>query len=155
MTATQETHSFKRPESVLVLVHTLVGEVLLLRRRHPAWFWQSVTGSLRWDETPRHAALRELYEETGLRAGDRLYDCGHSVLFPIIPPWKARYAPTAKLNREHWFALALDTRRTICIRTSEHREYRWMTAMEARRRAASWTNRRAIDYLLAGLCVRS
>ncbi|HEX6549558.1 MAG TPA: dihydroneopterin triphosphate diphosphatase, partial [Gammaproteobacteria bacterium] len=34
---------FKRPESVLVVIYTSRGEVLQLRRREPADFWQSVT----------------------------------------------------------------------------------------------------------------
>lgn len=155
MTKTAEDRAYKRPESVLVVVHNRAGEVLLLRRRHPPWFWQSVTGSLGWDETPRQAARRELFEETGLRPGDRLTDCGHSVVFPIVPPWRARYAPAARYNREHWFALALEGRRTINLSASEHSQYRWMPVMEARRRVTSWTNRQAIDHLLAGLCARS
>jgi dATP pyrophosphohydrolase len=41
---------YKRPESVLVVIHTATGEVLVLRRCQPPDFWQSVTGSLRWEE---------------------------------------------------------------------------------------------------------
>jgi len=48
-----------------VVVYTVTDEVLALRRRQPPDFWQSVTGSLRWDETdPLDAARRELFEET-------------------------------------------------------------------------------------------
>ena len=43
---------FRRPESVLVVVHTPALEVLLLERVEPRGFWQSVTGTLRWAETP-------------------------------------------------------------------------------------------------------
>ena len=64
----------KRPESVLVLVYTLAGEVLMLRRKYPRDFWQSVTGSLEWDEVPIDAAIRELQEETGL-ANQAIHDC--------------------------------------------------------------------------------
>jgi len=62
---------YKRPESVLVVIHTPRGEVLLLRRRQPADFWQSVTGSLEWGESTAQAARRELAEETGF-AGNTL-----------------------------------------------------------------------------------
>jgi len=51
---------FKRPESVLVVVHTPTLECLLLERAEPRGFWQSVTGSLRHAETPAEAAAREL-----------------------------------------------------------------------------------------------
>ncbi|MGD8932832.1 MAG: NUDIX domain-containing protein, partial [Chromatiales bacterium] len=50
--------TYKRPESVLVVVYTAGGEVLLLRRTRPRDFWQSVTGSLHWGESPRQAARR-------------------------------------------------------------------------------------------------
>ncbi len=58
--------AWKRPESVLVVVHT-ADQVLLLERVRPAGFWQSVTGSLEAGETASQAAIRELGEETGFR----------------------------------------------------------------------------------------
>jgi dATP pyrophosphohydrolase len=138
---------YKRPESVLVLVCTRGGEVLLLRRRQPVWFWQSVTGSLHWNETPRQAALRELFEETGLRAGANLVDWHYHVEFSIVAPWKKRYAPDAHVNREHWFLARLASRRLVRLNPGEHREYRWLAPGEAWRRASSWTNRRAITAI--------
>ncbi|KRT55805.1 NUDIX domain-containing protein [endosymbiont of Ridgeia piscesae] len=86
-------HRFKRPESVLVVVYTTGGEFLLLRRRSPSAFWQSVTGSLRWGESPLQAARRELYEETGIMAGSLLNDLRHTERFPIVPPWRSRIHP--------------------------------------------------------------
>ena len=56
---------FRRPESVLIVIYTAGGEFLLLERRKPPGFWQSVTGSLEWGETIDAAASRELKEETG------------------------------------------------------------------------------------------
>ncbi|MCW8948496.1 MAG: NUDIX domain-containing protein, partial [Sedimenticola sp.] len=41
---------YKRPESVLVVIYTDQGEVLMLNRTRPKGFWQSVTGSLKWGE---------------------------------------------------------------------------------------------------------
>lgn len=141
---------WKRPESVLVLVYTRAGEVLLLERTRPCGFWQSVTGSLQWDESARSAAIRELAEETGLRAGHALVDLQRSARFPIVPPWRARYAPSVRFNREHWFLLELPARRSIRINPAEHRQYRWLPAARAARAATSWTNRKVIRELLLG-----
>ena len=135
---------YKRPESILVVVATRGGEVLMLRRTQPADFWQSVTGSLRWGESPRQAALRELREETGIQAGAALLDLHHSVEFPILPAWRHRYATSARVNREHWFALLLPGGRLIRRNPKEHNEYLWLPWSRAAALASSWTNRDAI-----------
>lgn len=134
----------KRPESVLVLVYTAAGEVLLLRRCQPEDFWQSVTGSLEWDETPEQAARRELFEETGLVAGDALIDCQVINRFPILPAWRARYAPDVTENVEHVFRVAFPVRPAIRLDPAEHREYRWLARDSAAALATSYTNRDAI-----------
>ena len=59
-----QANHFRRPVSVLVVVFTDAGEVLLLRRAKPFDFWQSITGSLHADESHAQAARRELLEET-------------------------------------------------------------------------------------------
>jgi len=139
--------TYKRPESVLVVVYTLAGEVLMLRRTTPRGFWQSVTGRLEWGELPDQAAARELYEETGLRAGKALIDCHQHTRFPIIRAWRERYAPHVHCNLEHRFRLQLPARRLIRLNPDEHREYRWLPQQRAARLASSWTNRDAILQL--------
>lgn len=138
---------YKRPESVLVLVYTQAGEVLMLRRRAPDDFWQSVTGSLLWGERAAQAARRELVEETGLQ-GLRPEDWGCGEVFPIIAPWRERYAPNVYQNREHWFRVALTGRRLVRLNPEEHLEYRWAPARRALKMASSWTNRKAIERML-------
>jgi dATP pyrophosphohydrolase len=135
--------SYKRPESVLVVVHTRAGQVLLLRRTQPPDFWQSVTGSLDWDEPPRAAAARELREETGLSA-EGLQDLEQTRRFPILPAWRSRYAPEVKENVEHAFALELPAECAIVLNPAEHSEYGWFEWRAAAAKATSWTNREVI-----------
>ncbi|MEA3277672.1 MAG: dihydroneopterin triphosphate diphosphatase [Pseudomonadota bacterium] len=147
--ALEKKRSYKRPESVLVVVFTAQGDFLLLRRTEPSTFWQSVTGSLKRGETPRRAALRELWEETGISDRAALLDLGQVVRFPILPAWRKRYAPGVHYNREHWFALPLKHRRLIRRNPKEHSEHRWLPAHRAAATATSWTNRDAILALSA------
>ncbi len=149
--ASEPEAGYKRPRSVLVVVYTLAGEFLLMRRTRPRDFWQSVTGSLRPRETPRNAALRELFEETGLRAGGALVDLHHQVRFPILPAWRDRYAPGVRENREHWFALGLPGHRLVRLNGEEHSESRWVSAERALHLASSSTNRDAIRLVYGAL----
>ena len=121
-----------------------------MERTRPHGFWQSVTGSLAWDEKAAAAARRELAEETGLRVGSRLRALGRGERFPIIPPLPARYAPEVRVNREHWFVVELPGRGMIRLNPREHRQYRWLPAAQAARRASSWTNRKLIREWMAG-----
>ncbi|MCU7815556.1 MAG: dihydroneopterin triphosphate diphosphatase [Candidatus Thiodiazotropha sp. (ex Rostrolucina anterorostrata)] len=139
----------KRPASVLVVVYTIRGEFLMLRRTAPSDFWQSVTGSLEWGESAKQAARREFYEETGLMAGNALIDLCCQEKFPILPAWRSRYAASAHVNTEHWFALRVPGRRQPKLHADEHAEYRWVPYTQALRLASSWTNRKAIRRLFA------
>jgi dATP pyrophosphohydrolase len=138
---------FKRPESVLVVVHTDDNQVLQLLRREPAGFWQSVTGSLREGETPLKAAWRELREETGLDGGAGLTDGGVINRYPIHPAWRHKYAPEVHENTEYVFHLGLSERWDITL-SPEHLEYRWLPREQAADAAGSATDKAAILALL-------
>jgi dATP pyrophosphohydrolase len=138
------TKRFKRPESVLVVVYTLTGKVLLLQRVDDPGFWQSVTGSLEWEEaSPRQAAVRELREETGL-AAEGLQDANMRYHYPILPQWRRRYAPGTEENTEHVYFLALPSERDITFNPAEHAQYAWYPFEDAAAKVFSWTNREAI-----------
>jgi len=143
------TNEHKRPESVLVLIYTLSAEVLLLERRQPAGFWQSVTGSLAWKETPAEAAIREVEEETGLLVPDQLVDCDYSNRFEILPAWRSRYAPGVAWNTEHVFRVELAEMVPIRLSRLEHLRFDWLPAQQALARVSSYTNRTAIERYLS------
>lgn len=148
MAPTCSGHAYKRPESVLVLVATRAGDVLLLARRQPPGFRQSVTGSLRSGETPADAARRELLEETGIEAGSALEDLEMGARFRIRPEWRARFAPGVRENREHWFRLWLPAQVPVCLNPREHVNYEWTSAQAASARTDSWSNRAAIERFI-------
>jgi dATP pyrophosphohydrolase len=143
----QAATSFRRPESVLVVVHT-GRRVLLLRRADAPDLWQSVTGSLEWGEhSPRLAAVRELHEETGLAVAPReLIDLGLTQRYTIMPQWRARYAPDVTENTEYGFALALISEEPIVLST-EHAEFGWFEFQRAAGTVYSWSNRAAIEAI--------
>lgn len=145
--AVDRPHRWKRPESVLVVVHSDAGDVLLLQRRDDPTFWQSVTGSLEEGETPAAAARRELAEETGLDLP--VHDLKLRTTFEIRPPWRARYAPGVTRNLEHAFTARVDEVEPVTLNPEEHLDFLWLPAAEALERVSSATNREPIRRLLA------
>ena len=106
---------YKIPESVLVVIHTAELEVLLMERADKAGYWQSVTGSKDAEDEPlRETAVREVFEETGIRVAEEghervagegsvpahhLRDWQLANIYEIYPVWRHRYAPGA--DEEH------------------------------------------------------
>ena len=142
--------TYKRPESVLVVITTKTQDVLMLQRVDPSNFWQSVTGSLKWGEGIEEAAWRELHEETGLLPEHgALRDLQRVQRFPILPAWRSRYAPDVSFNTEHVFQFELDQRVPIQLSQNEHSQFRWCDPQEAITLASSYTNRSVIADIFA------
>ena len=139
------TGGFRRPESVLVVVYTTNADVLLLKRREPFSFWQSITGSLQPGEEHVSAAARELFEETGL-VGE-LVNADTSREFEIDPRWLHKYPPGIHTNREYEWRLLLPARQDIVICEREHSEFQWVPIDKAIETVWSWTNKEALESL--------
>lgn len=140
--------TYKLPVSALVLIHTPDLQVLLLERADKMDFWQSVTGSLEENETPRDAALREVREETGLIATDfHFFDMGASNVYEIYPHWRYRYAPGVTHNTEHLFGLELPAPLPVKLAPAEHVRYEWTDWRTAANKVFSWTNVDALRRL--------
>ncbi|HEY0201730.1 MAG TPA: dihydroneopterin triphosphate diphosphatase [Burkholderiaceae bacterium] len=145
------TRGFKLPESVLVVIHTPVLDVLLIRRADSGEHWQSVTGSRDSPGEPFHAtAAREVQEETGIDAlapGCTLCDWGLQNIYPIWPQWLHRYAPGVLHNTEHLFSLRLPERLPVVLSAREHTDSIWLPWREAAQRCFSPSNAEAILLL--------
>jgi dATP pyrophosphohydrolase len=127
----------------LIVIYTAAGEFLLLERRKPVGFWQSVTGSLEWGETADAAARRELVEETGITQG-RLCNLHWTQVYEILPSFGKKYAPGVTRNLEHAFALRLPERVPVTLSESEHVRFRWLPSAQAIETVSSSTNRAVI-----------
>ena len=138
----------KRPVSVLVVIHTADLQILLLERASHAGYWQSVTGSQEGSESLVETAVRELHEETGIRAESAaLRDWKLTNTFEIFTEWRHRYAPEVSHNTEHVFSLELPAIVPVSIAPDEHLAYQWLPWREAADKCFSWSNRDAILML--------
>ncbi|HTK13036.1 MAG TPA: RNA pyrophosphohydrolase [Xanthobacteraceae bacterium] len=88
------------------------GEVFIGRRKEglehidETHVWQMPQGGIDPDEDPYQAALRELYEETNIRAVEKLGEIGDWLTYDIPKAiaghaWKGRY----RGQTQKWFAL--------------------------------------------------
>ena len=140
----------KIPESVLVVIHTPDLQVLLIERADKPGFWQSVTGSKdSLEEDLRETAVREVFEETGIRIGsaevpaENLRDWQLSNVYEIYPVWRHRYAPGITHNTEHVFGLTVPPGLSIRLAEREHLQYDWLPWREAADKCFSPSNAEA------------
>ena len=142
--------AYKRPVSVLVVIHTPSLDILLLERAAHPGYWQSVTGSQEDDEPLAQTAIREVLEETGIdvvAAGLTLRDWQQTNTYEIFSEWRYRYAPGVTSNVEHVFSLCVPERIVITPSPDEHRDWQWLPWQEAAARCFSWSNQDAILML--------
>ncbi len=141
---------YKIPESVLVVIYTPGGEVLLIRRTD-AGTWQSVTGSKdhpheSWLDT----AVREVQEETGIDAlhpQHHLQDWQLENVYDIYPAWRWRYHPEVSRNTERVFGLRVPEKIPVTLSPSEHTQWQWLGWQAAADQCFSASNAEAILML--------
>lgn len=137
---------YKTPISVLVVIHTPALDVLLIERaKHPG-FWQSVTGSIEtFDQNLIDTAIREVFEETGIRAQPKqIRDWQQTNHYEIFQEWRWRYAPGVTHNEEHVFSLEIPVAITPTLTPLEHTAFCWLPWQAAAEKCFSWSNKEAI-----------
>lgn len=142
---------YKNNQSVLVVIYAKnTNRVLMLQRQDDPDFWQSVTGTIESDETPKNTAIRELWEEVRLEISENstaLFDCKESIEFEIFPHFRYKYAPNVTHCREYWFLLAMEQEFEPVL--SEHLAYQWVSPEQAIQMTKSSNNAEAIrKYIL-------
>ena len=146
---------YKIPQSVLVVIYRVDGQVLLLRRTIAApggeSFWQSVTGSKDSEgEDWRETAAREVLEETGIDAlapGCQLIDWELENVYAIYPEWQHRYAPGVWHNQERVFGLRVPSYMAVHLNPREHTAHAWHDWPNAAEHCFSASNAEAILLL--------
>jgi len=151
---------YKIPESILVVIHSADLDVLLIERADKPGYWQSVTGSKDApDEALEQTAMREVFEETGIRVvGDaavagnevprrNLRDWQLSNVYEIYPVWRHRYAPGVTKNTEHVFGLLVPRAIPVTLAPREHLNHAWLPYREAADKCFSPSNAEAILQL--------
>jgi dihydroneopterin triphosphate diphosphatase len=140
---------FKRPVSVLVVIHTPELEVLMIKRADHPDFWQSVTGSLEAEDADLFAtAAREVCEETGICVPpSRFVDWGLSNVYEIYPGWRHRYAPGVTTNTEHLLSLCIASRTPVVLSPREHVDFKWLSYQAAAELCFSPSNAEALLLL--------
>jgi dihydroneopterin triphosphate diphosphatase len=144
----------KIPISVLVVIHSADGQVLLIERADKPGFWQSVTGSKdALHESLLETCVREVQEETGIEVGSpevpltALQDWDLANVYEIYPVWRHRYAPGVTHNTEHVFGLRVPRAIKVTLSPREHLQYAWLPWREAADRCFSPSNAEAILML--------
>lgn len=154
--------AYKIPESVLVVIHSADLDVLLIERADKPGYWQSVTGSKdTLEESLAQTAIREVFEETGIRVGGEgaeslrasevplrnLTDWEFSNVFEIYPVWRHRYAPGVTKNTEHVFGLLVPRDIPVTLAPREHLNHQWLPYRAAADLCFSPSNAEAILQL--------
>lgn len=154
---------YKIPESVLVVIYSSGLDVLLIERADKPGYWQSVTGSKDAPDEPLiETAIREVFEETGIRVVERTSGCGPggnevpltnlhdwhlSNVYEIYPVWRHRYAPGVTKNVEHVFGLLVPRDIPITLAPREHVNHIWLPYRTAADHCFSPSNAEAILQL--------
>lgn len=131
--------SFIDPQCVSVyIVHS--NNYLLIRRSGPYLknTWQMVSGKIESGEKAYEAALREVFEETGL-IPDKLYSADAVETFYMASIDKVTFVPV--------FVGFIDELRQVKLSPREHDAYEWLIFEDAKERLLFAEQKRIISQI--------
>ena len=121
---------------------------MLRRNSTYAGKWQFVTGSLESGENHQDAAVREIFEETGLSIEPaQLIDLNLVNVFEIAPEWRARYEPGVTTNEETCFALVTE-QEVVRVDPREHDSFVWADYEKTKELIFWSSSKRALERVL-------
>lgn len=106
------------------IIYTIIdGELLFLVLQYAAGHWDFAKGKIEEGESLQDAALRELYEETGLKPG-RFSDFNYSFGYTFVD-YDGKYA------HKNVILFLADVATHDVQLSDEHQAYRWMSYQDA------------------------
>lgn len=106
------------------------AEFLMMQRQpDQGLWWSSVTGMIDGGESPESAAIRETFEETGLKGRITPFDFEYS--FWMDPQILKFPDDQVRFNRECCFHIEVEPNAMVNLNEKEHSEYRWCAFEEA------------------------
>jgi dihydroneopterin triphosphate diphosphatase len=140
---------YKLPRSIQVVVTRIEqGKPLFLLLRRSSTHtgkWQFVTGSLEHCENHLDAAVREVFEETGIIIDrSQLIDLDLVNVFEIAPEWRSRYEPGITTNEETCFALITE-QESVTIDPREHDSFIWADYEKAKEMTFWSSSKKALE----------
>jgi dihydroneopterin triphosphate diphosphatase len=108
----------KNQVEVIVFKKTanIIKFLMLKRNAKKGSFWQPITGNVECNETFKQAAVRELYEETGIKEYLRLFDTGY--FFEFFDDNRQQF--------EKVFAVEISSTTKVVL-SEEHTDMQWAT----------------------------
>ncbi len=142
-----------RSVQVVIFDDSLIKPLYLLLRRtdERGGFWQPVTGKIKkkQSELPKEAAIREVFEETGLEG--ELLDLDYIHSFYIEPQFLKKPQTKPQTNLEYSFALRTK-KQAVKLSPKEHIDFEWLPYKEAYKRLVWNGNQRA--FLLTAKLIK-
>lgn len=145
----------REPNSINVFLYRMIEgrrEYLLFKRTAnpelalPA-FWQGITGGMESGETLEEAALREVYEESGIKISN-LLSSEYSYEYPIKEEWKANYSKDSSFIKEYVYSAQIKEEPVL---SNEHNDFGWFNLDKALELLSFGNNREALLHVEASL----